>query len=216
MDGHQLVCIGPFQLCLIMAGDYKKKWIKDKNIPEILQLFEINNLFRCSIIPSGRRLYGPEVNCDLPGRGPGRLVLPVCHLSTIRPPGMSFSRESNTILIRGRNVFVALYVKNGSPGGSITSIINWPHCGDHEVARLRRSLNGFIAPIINIYKTLQTVRCSLINPNTEVGPSRRWPALFLRCHASGEVVHCTVLTYVQICHQVFHGLFLEKLVHRPA
>jgi hypothetical protein len=28
-------------------------------------------------------------------------------------------------------------------------IINWPHCGDHEVARLRRSLNGSITPIIN-------------------------------------------------------------------
>jgi len=62
---------------------------------------------------------------------------------------MSFSRESNTVLIKVRNVFVALYVKNGSPGGSIAVIINWPHCGDHEVARLRRSLNGSIAPIIN-------------------------------------------------------------------
>jgi hypothetical protein len=60
---------------------------------------------------------------------------------------MSFSRESNTVLIKVRNVFVALYVKNGSPGGSITPIINWLDCGDHQLASLRRSSTGLIAAI---------------------------------------------------------------------
>jgi hypothetical protein len=31
---------------------------------------------------------------------------------------------------------------------AITPIINWPHCGDHEVARLRRSWNGSIEILI--------------------------------------------------------------------
>jgi len=30
------------------------------------------------------------------------------------------------------------------------------------------------------------VRCSLMNPNTDAGPLRRWPLLFLRCHAPAE------------------------------
>jgi len=67
---------------------------------------------------------------------------------------MSFSRESNTVLVKVRNVFEALYVKIGTPGGSITPIINWPHCGDHEVARLRRSRSGPIAAITEwLYST---------------------------------------------------------------
>jgi hypothetical protein len=55
-----------------------------------------------------------------------------------------------------------------------------------------------------------------MNPNIDADPSRRWPELFLRCHAPGEVAHYPALAYGQIHHQVLDGLYLEMLVHRHA
>jgi len=57
-------------------------------------------------------------------------------------------------VVKVRNHFQACFLKIRSPGGSITPIINWPHCGDHDVAPLRRSSGGSFAPITQwLYST---------------------------------------------------------------
>jgi hypothetical protein len=53
------------------------------------------------------------------------------------------------LIVKVRNLFQACFLKIRLPGGSITPIINWPHYADHQLASLRRSWNGSIAPIIN-------------------------------------------------------------------
>jgi hypothetical protein len=65
------------------------------------------------------------------------------------------------LIVKVRNLFQACFLKIRLPGGSITPIMMWPHCGDHQVATLRRSSGGSFTAIMEwLYSTDHQQLCN--------------------------------------------------------
>jgi hypothetical protein len=94
-----------------------------------------------------------------------------------------------------------MFLKPFNAVGSIAPIINWPHCGDHEVASLRRSPNGSIAPIIN---------------NQRIGQRGQQDPELIRqpVHATGAICKQTKLLFLDPVFGLAPGA-VNLIINRP-